>query len=105
MFVWVFRCGVCRGAPKSLPPLHLHPHLLPIRAQLDPPIAVRPQQCVALNRFQHLRAGQAIPVVCCHAEQHHLRAQVLDPLRWVGRGVAALRQQRLPAYLANPNSG
>ena len=34
-----------------LPPLHLHPHLLAIRAELDPAVQIGAQQVVAIHCF------------------------------------------------------
>ena len=62
--------------------------MLPIRGELDPPIAVRAQQGIPLHRLQRLGIRQTLPVSRGHAEQHDLGIQARDPLRWVEWGVA-----------------
>ena len=55
--------------------LHLHPHLLPIRRDLDPAHPVGAQEGDALQGVQHGLGRHAIRVAGRHAEYHHLRAQ------------------------------
>jgi len=47
-----------RSIVTSLFSLHLHPDLLPIRAQLNPPILIGLQQRVARHCFQRFWGGQ-----------------------------------------------
>lgn len=53
-------------------PLHLHPYLLPIGAQLDPTIFVSSQQGISADNLQRLRRGAPVIRTGVYAQQHYL---------------------------------